>query len=250
LIKFKKTLIVEQRREYVIEIKDILRDHIEEVEFAFDGKTALEIYDSFKPDLVLVEAILPKYDGFTLLEKIIDDNLIKIMLTCVNNELIIKKAFNLKVDYLFVKPYTREIFLKRLLEAAELKRSNQTWNIDYDNTVVLKNMISDLLRQLGIPANMLGYRYIRDGLLLMCGQKQGNQLASSESLYRILAETHGTNHKCIERNIRYAIEMAVTRGDPDLFNQYFSYSINSNKGKPTNSEFLATLGDIIHLKRR
>lgn len=247
MIKFKKTLIVEQSREYVLQIKEMLHGYIDQVEFAYDGKAAIDIYNHFQPDLVMIEAILPKYDGFTLLEQIVDDDIFKIITTCVNNELIIKKAFDLGADYVFVKPYEKELFLRRLFEVVKYKKSMSDELNHSELKASLKNRISALLKKLGIPANMLGYEYIREALLAMCTEVR-EETIKYRKLYEKLAKKFDTNHGCIERNIRHAIEIAATRGDPDAMNHYFSYSMDSEKGKPTNGEFLATLADALKLE--
>jgi len=247
-IKFGRTLIVEQNREYVIQLKEILKDRIHDVEFAFDGKRAIEIYREYHPDLVLVEAILPKYDGFALLEHIQSDDIVKIMLTCINEPLIIKKAFALKADYVFVKPYERGIILDRLDEIVAFKKSHSKWNYVAGELPPLRNRIANILKKLGIPAKVLGYRYIKEALIIMCEEQPDVGPTNFRRLYAEIARRFDTKEKCVERNIRHAIETAANRGDPDALLCYFGYSMDSEKGKPTNGEFLSALKEIINLE--
>ncbi len=242
---FKKTLIVEQNRSYVLQIKEILADHIDEVEFCFDGKTAIEIYDEFCPDLVLVEAILPIRDGFTLMEHIVEEeDVVKIMLTSMNHDLIIKKASDLKSDYLFIKPYHNETFKQRVIEAAEFKFSKKNkgigslFNKDYSEEV------SEALNMLGIPAKIKGYKYLKEALEIVCNDRAAMN-AINEKIYRRIAADSNTTAMCVERNIRHAIEIAVLRGSHESYAYYFGYSIDSNKGKPTNGEFIAAIAEKI-----
>lgn len=247
-IKFSRTLIVEQNREYVVQLREILQDHINDVEFAFDGKEAIRIYDEYHPDLVLVEAILPKYDGFALLERIQSDDIVKIMLTCINEPLIIKKAFALKADYVFVKPYEGNVIIERLNEIVVFKQSNKKWNFGVSDRPPLQNRIANMLKKLGIPAKMLGYRYIKEALVIMCEENPDATSTNYRKLYREISQRCATKEKCVERNIRHAIETAANRGDPEILLRYFGYSMNSEKGKPTNGEFLSALMELLNLE--
>jgi two-component system response regulator (stage 0 sporulation protein A) len=168
-VYFKKTLIVEQNREYVVQIRNMLKPYIDDIEFCFDGSRALEIYDVFKPDLIFVEAILPKKDDFAIMENIYDDDLLKIMVTSINQDIIIKKAFELKADYIFVKPYEAKSFVARLLDVAKHKKENRRYpGFGYllDNDAIYRNRISSILKTLGIPANVKGYAFLREAILI------------------------------------------------------------------------------------
>lgn len=242
MIKFQKTLIVEQNREYVVQIREFLDGLTGEVEFCFDGYTAQQLYDRFRPDLILVEAILPKLDGFALMEHILEDNIVKVMLTSINQDIIIKKAFCLKADYLFVKPYQREHFRSRLIEVAEYRYAHPYSTAPQLPEQAMWNKISSTLKVLGIPANFKGYSYLREALMIVCRDFSAlNSL--NNNVYKNIAEEFDTTEKSVERNIRHAIEVSAVRGDMETYYNFFGYSIDSNKGKPTNGEFIAALAD-------
>ena len=243
--RFKRTLIVEQNRKYVLQIKEMLEGYSDSFLATTDGSEAIDLYRQYHPDLVLVEAIMPGYDGFALMEHMLEDDIVKIVLTSMNQDLIIKKAFELKANYIFVKPYVRDIFVSRILEAADYRDLHK--EAEEGNQQFLMSQITIALKGLGIPANVQGYKLLRDSLYIVCMDFTKMQ-AINKNIYQALAQRYHTSSTRIERNIRHAIETAATRGDPDAFYTYFGYTISSEKGKPTNGEFIATLADRIRMQ--
>ncbi len=249
LIRFKKTLIVEQNREYVIHIREMLSGITDNIFFCLDGKEAVQLYDDHKPDLILVEAILPKLDGFAILEHIEKSGLthVKIMLTSINQDIIIKKAFELGADYLFVKPYDRETFAKRICDVRDYKLYGGR-RPPLSQAEDLRTQITNTLKEFGIPAKIKGYSYLREALLIACDNF--SVLSSiNKNIYKVLAARFDTTDKCVERNIRHAIETSANRGDIEAYYRYFGFSVDSNKGKPTNGEFIAAIADKILLQK-
>ena len=239
MARFKRTLIVEQSNDYINQIKDMLKDVSASFLCTTNGEEGLALYDEHRPDLVLVEAILPGYDGFALMEHMLSDkDVLKIVLTSMNQKLIIKKSFELDAGYVFVKPYVREVFLKRLLEVADMHEKMYLPEVEADQ--ILAGRISVALKRLGIPVNLKGYKFLKEALQIVCGDQRKIRPLSA-NVYAPLARKYGSTDKCVERNIRHAIETAASRGDPDAFYEYFGYSISSEKGKPTNGEFIAAL---------
>ncbi len=238
MAKFKRAMIVEQSREYVVQIREMLKDYCRDFAFTTDGAEAMQLYQKYQPDLLLVEAIMPGYDGFALLEQITKDDIVKIVLTSMNHELIIRKAFDVGADYVLVKPYAQEVFVSRVLEVVQFREANRVERVEVDHFT--KTRIALLLKRLGVPASIKGYRMICDALLLL--YKEPTRLRPiRDNIYEPLAEQYSTTPQCVERNIRHAIETAVLRGDADAFAEVFGYSMDSYKGKPTNREFLAAL---------
>lgn len=239
MARFKRTLIVEQSNDYIEQIKDMLKDLSDSFLCTTDGKEGLSLYDEYKPELVLVEAILPGYDGFSLMEHMLaDKEVVKIVLTSMNQKLIIKKSFELEAAYVFVKPYVREVFLSRLKEAADIHDKAFDPALEHDQ--FFEGRVSVALKRLGIPVNLKGYKFLKEALQIVCADPRKMRPLSA-NVYVPLARKYSSTDKCIERNIRHAIETAASRGDPDAFYEYFGYSISSEKGKPTNSEFIAAL---------
>lgn len=250
-MRFKRTLIVEQNREYVTQIHEMLEDFVAEVDFCFDGESALNKYQTMQPDLLFVEAILPKMDGFALLEKIIADDILKIMLTSINQDLIIKKAFELKADYVFVKPYSKNTFVPRLMDVVDFKTANPGMSYSgvlLDEKKNIYNRAAGMLKALGIPANIKGYTFLREAIVMACEDPSALESLNG-NIYANLAKQFGTTVSNVERNMRTALETANERSDPQNYERYFGNSVNYKKGKPTNAEFIAVLVEKILLDR-
>ena len=241
MARFRRTLIVEQNNDYIRQVKEMLAEESDSFLATTDGEEALKLYDSFQPDLVLAEAILPGYDGFALMEHILPDkHVTKIVLAAANQELIVKKAFELEAGYVIVKPYVKKYFIRRVLEAAKMQEGRQQAFAESDQ--LLDSRISVALKRLGIPMSIKGYKLLREALMAVCTDS-AKMRPLNRNVYMPLAQKYGSTVKCVERNIRHAIETAATRGDTDAFYEYFGYSISSEKGKPTNAEFIAALAE-------
>lgn len=107
-------------------------------------------------------------------------------------------------------------------------------------------VISDIMRQIGVPAHIKGYHYLRTAIKLSI--ENSEMLGSvTKLLYPTVAKIYNTTSSRVERAIRHAIEVAWDRGDIDVLNSYFGYTIQSQRGKPTNSEFIAMIADKLKL---
>lgn len=245
---FKRTLIVDPSSLYIQQIIDMMGDLLGEVEYCFDGATALEKYNKFRPDLFFVEAILPRRDGLSVLEELLLDDIIKIMITSVHEQYIVKKAFDLKVDYLFIKPFHQKSFVERMKELAEFHKRQRDGTepfVEGESFVRLK--ISNTLKELGVPPNVKGYILLREAIMITYYDFAAiNSL--NEKIYKRLAGHFSTNPALIERNIRHAIESSVMRADTEEFYNCFGYSVNAKTGKPTNGEFIAAVADRLILE--
>ena len=237
-----RVLVVESSNQYCLFFKHIFLklQILKDIEFAFDGKTAMDLYNSFKPDIVIVEPLLPLGDGFDLLEKIMYEDVIKVVTTFVNHEFYIKKSIDLCVDYIFIKPLDENLFCKRILEIINMSEAGEK------NTKQLssKSNISELLKSVGIPVNIKGFRYLKNAIE-MVAMDISNLDKITKRLYLQVADHFDSTPTRVERDIRHAIEVAYNRGNPRLLNEIFGYTIDEDKGKPTNSEFIAMMADKI-----
>lgn len=239
-----RVLVVDNSNQCCLFVKKILSklQLIRDIEFAFDGRSALETYRVFRPDILILEPLLPKGDGFDLLESIVDDDVIKIVSTFVNHEFYIKKSLDLGVDYIFIKPLDENLFSKRLLEIIELSREADK----SVHPVFSENAISDLLKSVGIPVNIKGFRYLKSAIEIVT-KDISNMDRITKRLYQQIASSHNSTPSRVERDIRHAIEVAYNRGNPRLLNEIFGYTIDEDKGKPTNSEFIAMMADKVQI---
>ncbi|MEI6100485.1 MAG: sporulation transcription factor Spo0A [Eubacteriales bacterium] len=240
-----RALVVDNSNQHCLLLKKLLTklQLISDIEFAFDGKSAMDCYRSYKPDILILEPLLPNGDGFDLLEDILYDNVIKIITTFVSHEFFIKKSLDLGVDYIFIKPLDENLFSKRLLEIIQLNASGEK----AIRPVYSESAISELLKSVGIPVNIKGFRYLKNAIEIVT-KDFSNIEKITKRLYLQVANNYNSTPSRVERDIRHAIEVAYNRGNPKLLNEIFGYTIDEDKGKPTNSEFIAMMADKVQIE--
>ncbi|MDO4327496.1 MAG: sporulation transcription factor Spo0A [bacterium] len=233
---------------------------------ASNGEDAYSMIVDTKPDIVLLDVIMPRMDGISVIEKVKNCEEIKrtpsfIMVTAAGSEHMTRDAFDMGANYYIMKPFQRETVVDKirrlmLYQAAEndiLKISPTTAasSRGYTNKEEyirqnLENDVTQMLHEIGIPAHIKGYQYLRDAIAISVTDQE--MLASvTKILYPSIAKKHQTTASRVERAIRHAIEVAWSRGKMDTINELFGYTVNGGKGKPTNSEFIALIADKIRL---
>lgn len=243
-------------------LDDILSsdDEIEVVGKAKNGEEAYEIIKNKQPDVVLLDIIMPKLDGLTVMDKVNRDTSIKkhpafIVITAIGQEGITDDAFNLGANYYIMKPFDNEMVLNRIkhIKGNMGKRVHESRKINaYEsrNDYIERNLESDvtnIIHEIGVPAHIKGYQYLRDAIIMSINDME--MLNSiTKILYPTIAKKHQTTASRVERAIRHAIEVAWSRGKMDTIDALFGYTINTGKGKPTNSEFIALIADKIRLE--
>ena len=199
---------------------------------AENGEDACEMIRKTDPDLVLLDVIMPKLDGISVMEKIRKERAGKqlpafIMVTAAGSERVAQEAFQLGASYYIMKPFERTILMDKIKQN-------------------LENDVTQLLHEIGIPAHIKGYQYLRDAISISVEEK--DMLVSvTKVLYPTIAKRHNTTSSRVERAIRHAIEVAWSRGRLDTLHKLFGYTVSTGKGKPTNSEFIALVSDKIRL---
>lgn len=251
-----------------IEFGDLLNDYINQevdlqvVGIARDGLNALEMIKLLEPDVVILDIIMPNLDGIGVLEKIpqiqINKKPLFLMLSAVGQDVFIQKAIALGAEYYIVKPFDVEVLISRIRQLYKEKNTNSYSQkvsfpkVDQTNTVRIEQLrsleveVTNLMHEVGIPPHMSGYQYIREAIIQSVNNsKVFNSI--TKVLYPKVAERFGTTPQKVERAIRNAIESAWVRGNPDSIDSLFGYTINYNKGKPTNSEFIAMMADKVRV---
>lgn len=246
---------------------DLLNHMLEEEDgFRVVGKTdngedAYDMIVDTKPDLVLLDVIMPKLDGISVMEKVRKEQAGRkipsfIMVTAAGSERVASDAFRYGASYFIMKPFNKEVVMDRIREACEHRDlltgcPEMTRVKPYmDKTDYMKQNleqdVTKLLHEIGIPAHIKGYQYLRDAIAISVEEKD-LVVSVTKVLYPAIAKKHNTTASRVERAIRHAIEVAWTRGRLDTIYEVFGYTINNGKGKPTNSEFIALLTDKIRL---
>lgn len=243
-----RVLVVDDNKDIVKAVKQYFSSHgsIEVVDSCYDGEEALRkiTQNHQNYDLLLMDLIIPKMDGLSVLEEVRKKNihLKSIITTSINNFEIINKCNQIGVNYYMLKPYTFEALENHMLTI---------YNSKSDKLIVnnkdLKQAITTLLHSLGIPSHIKGYLYIRDGVDLMFNNPSMIGAITKE-LYPEIASKYETTSSRVERAIRHAIEVSWSRGDYDLMESLFGHSVDYDKAKPTNSEFIATIADKLRLE--
>ena len=194
-------------------------------------------------DLILMDILIPGIDGLTFLSELKERNINKkiIVLSNYKDEIVINRCSNYNVSYYILKPFSIIALEKRIKDLFTTKASSTKKNENIDLE------ISDILHNLGIPSHIRGYKYIRDGIIMI--YNNDNLSFITKEIYPQIAYKYDTTPSRVERAIRHAIEVSWIRGDLALMEELFGFSVSCDKAKPTNSEFLSTIADRIKLTR-
>ena len=226
---------------------------------AKNGEEMCQIIKDRKPDVVLLDLIMPKMDGMTVMEKVGQDSSVGkrpyfIVITAVGQEKITEDAFNKGANYYVMKPFNNNMLLERIKSVRNLSRNPERKNDDNTTesavkTENLENRVTNMLHEIGIPAHIKGYHYLRDAIIMAVNDMDVLN-AITKILYPTVAKKYQTTSSRVERAIRHAIEVAWSRGKLDTLDELFGYTVSTGKGKPTNSEFIALIADTIQLEYR
>ncbi|NLK75820.1 MAG: sporulation transcription factor Spo0A [Clostridiales bacterium] len=255
--------IVDDNERMVKLLEDILKSDsdIEVVGKSDNGIDALEMIQEKKPDVVLLDLIMPKLDGLGVMEKIRRDSDFKktpafIVITAIGQEGVTESAFELGANYYIMKPFDNNVILSRIKQikgdyhSKLIDNHNRVSAFENKSTYMERNLESDvtnIIHEIGVPAHIKGYQYLRDAIMMSV--KDTEMLNSiTKLLYPSIAKRHKTTPSRVERAIRHAIEVAWSRGKMDTIDELFGYTVNNGKGKPTNSEFVALIADKIRLE--
>lgn len=231
------------------------QDDMEVVSIAYDGIEAYHKIAEEKPDVALLDGIMPKLDGIGVLEKLFDNNIVNntmcIMLTAITGEQITQKAFSLGAKYYIAKPFDMELLISRIrqLKAPITKKGSLQTGVCYSrqSDIDLETRVTNILHEVGVPAHIRGYNYMREAIIMAINDIDVLNYITKE-LYPKIAKKCNTTPSRVERAIRHAIEVAWSRGKVDAIDSLFGYTVSNNKGKPTNSEFIALIADRLRLE--
>lgn len=233
------------------EFRAMLREEIEKSEsFAVVGSTgngveALELAGRCQPDLLILDVVLPGQDGLSVLRQLKAGGTMPrvILLSAFCADQVVAEASDLGVSYFLPKPCEIDSLLDRM-RAVFAKAAPAD-----EHASSLKNMVTSVIHEIGVPAHIKGYQYLRDSIMLAVEEPEVIN-GVTKILYPTVAKKNGTTASRVERAIRHAIEVAWDRGDVDVLNSYFGYTIHNLRGKPTNSEFIAMIADKIRLNKK
>ncbi|MBR3755484.1 MAG: sporulation transcription factor Spo0A [Firmicutes bacterium] len=259
--------IVDDNRE-LCEVLKRNFDACEDLEVKFiaeDGLKAIELIRNTDIDVLILDSVLPHIDGIGVLEAMNEMELKQyphvIMISAFGQDTVIQKAVSLGVSYFLVKPLNIQILIKRIRQLArkdfavikkddencKLRHASLRKEFTYENDLEIE--ITNLIHEIGVPAHIKGYQYIRDAISIVVTDRDILSAVTKE-LYPMIAEKNNTTPSRVERAIRHAIEVAWNRGRIETIDALFGYTVQHDKGKPTNSEFIAIIADKLRLERK
>ncbi len=254
-----KILLADDNKEF----SDIVFNHLskqndmEVLSIAQDGVEAYTMILEDKPDIAILDCIMPHLDGLGVLEKLNNTKLEKrpicIIFSAISQEKVTQRAIDLGAEYYIVKPFDLDALVTRIRQLKLQTFVNKPNNIVINSntstlsTCNLETRVTNMLHEIGVPAHIRGYNYMREAIIMAINDMDILNYITKE-LYPSIAKKCNTTPSRVERAIRHAIEVAWNRGKIDAIDSLFGYTINTHKGKPTNSEFIALIADQLRLE--
>lgn len=244
-----KVLVIDDNKELVNMVKEYFSDHanINVALEAYDGDQGLKLIKEYQSDydVVILDLIMPKKDGLDVLLEMKKLNINKkvIVVTSYNSDEMIRKVSELNISYFMLKPFELVDLERKIISCYESVSGNKVIDVFHNN---LEISVTKILHELGVPSHIKGYQYIREGIMLVYDSPHFIGGITKE-LYPDIARTFSTTVSRVERAIRHAIEVSWNRGNWDLMEEIFGHSVDIDKAKPTNSEFIVTVADKLRL---
>lgn len=249
--KMLKAIITEDGSETSHELAGILRSNGFEVSTVIkDGICIIEkLKEGIIPDVLLIDGFMPRLDALGVLRELdamhLEKRPIVMVLSSTDNQRFESEILKNGADYYFLKPYNPAMLAERIVQFSSIHNSN----VGQTGVKDLEVVVSQIMHQIGVPAHIRGYQYLREAIILSVNN---SEMISSVTkiLYPTVAKAFKTTPSRVERAIRHAIEVAWDRGDVDVLSSYFGYTIQNERGKPTNSEFIAMISDNLKLRMK
>lgn len=250
--KMKKinALVVDDSKEFTNGVEEYFRNNIQIhiAKVISDGNEVIQYLQNYGNaiDIVIMDLILPGKDGISLLEEMRSLGLKKhvLVLSSYGKDYTIRMANQFDVDYFMLKPCDLKAVEARVLDIVIEAKNDLCADKEVNLDIQLK--VSELLHELGVPSQIKGYQYLREGILMLY-QSTGLIGGITKEVYPEIALRYNTTPSRVERAIRHAIEISWNRADYELMNKIFGHSIDYDRAKPTNSEFMVTLSDNLRL---
>ncbi|ARK20154.1 sporulation transcription factor Spo0A [Sporosarcina sp. P26b] len=256
-----KVAIADDNKELVKTMMSYFEKHdeIEVIWTANNGQVCLTMLEEERPDILLLDIIMPHLDGIGVLETLNETNKMGdmqiMMLTAFGQENVMSQAATLGASYFMLKPFEFDRLIGQIFKAAGKPKNTMPTFVVQESPQqtgvvtqkVLDTAITSMIKEIGVPAHIKGYAFLREGIQMVYSDVE--LLGSvTKILYPDIAKKYNTTPSRVERAIRHAIEVAWNRGNYDLISKTFGYTVHHLKSKPTNSEFIAMIADKIRLE--
>ena len=241
-----KILFCEQNPRIIRGCQHFFADKDVQVQFCEkDGNIMLKKIEEYTPDVVFTDVFLAGIDAIAVKEKADEmENKPRLFFaTCTfDSDDTVRQVMQAGFNYYFLKPYSLEVAYSRIISLLNIHREKSN-----DND--LETKVTAVLHNMGVPAHIKGYGFLRQAIIMAVEDPEVISLVTKR-LYPDIAKLNNTTASRVERAIRHAIEVAWDRGNVDVLNEYFGYTINNMRGKPTNSEFVAMISDKLRLENK
>ncbi|MBQ9848284.1 MAG: sporulation transcription factor Spo0A [Clostridia bacterium] len=249
-----RVLVADSNSEFRAQcVQNLRRLDIEIVAEAADGQEAFSKMVRTKPNIVISDLYLGKLDGVGLIrtakKQLHDDFPAFIMLASFTSQNLFEECCEAGAAYCMLKPIDFNTLADRIRRLADKGRRRGTATVPSRDDADLEAQVTKIIHQIGVPAHIKGYQYLRTAIIMTINNTDVIN-SVTKILYPSVAKQYGTTSSRVERAIRHAIEVAWDRGDLDVLNSFFGYTVQNSRGKPTNSEFIAMIADNLRLKNK
>lgn len=252
-----KLAIADDNKELVEALKGYFEQssEVEVIWAGHNGEVCLAMLEENRPDVLLLDIIMPHLDGIAVLETIKSDpsltSIPVIMLTAFGQEDVMTRAANLGAAYFMLKPFEFDRLLNQVRQVARMKKVEMKQGFEKNGMMInqktLDKTITAIIKEIGVPAHIKGYAFLREAIQMVYIDVDLLG-AVTKILYPDIAKKYNTTPSRVERAIRHAIEVAWNRGNYEVISKMFGYTVHHLKSKPTNSEFIAMIADKIRLE--
>jgi two-component system, response regulator, stage 0 sporulation protein A len=241
--------VADDNREFCEILRRFLQEQpdFEVVGMVHNGSEVTDMVTKYKPHVLILDIIMPHLDGIGVLERLgslgLNPRPKVIILTAFGHENITQRTVELGADYYILKPFSLEVLASRIRQLASLQGPQQ---FPERGAKGLEFEVTNIIHEVGIPAHIKGYQYLREAILMVIDRVDLLGAVTKE-LYPSVAIKYKTTATRVERAIRHAIEVAWSRGNYDAITRLFGYTVSGERGKPTNSEFIAMVADRLRM---
>jgi len=219
-----------------------------------DGLEALSLAQEKRPDVVILDILLANLDGMDVMRRLGEagSRASCIMVSSFHRDSIVAEAASLGASYFMLKPFNLGTLMEKVRGVSGKmvrEHSAYTPTIPARQEQNLETVVTEVIHEIGVPAHIKGYKYLREAIMLTVRDMEIIN-AVTKVLYPEVARKFNTTPSRVERAIRHAIEVAWDRGDLEILQKFFGYTVSNIKGKPTNSEFIAMIADRLSLQRK
>ncbi len=251
-----KILISDENKDFCTQCSSLLRSYGFDTAVApKDGLKVLDMVERYQPDIVLMDVFMPNLDAIGVMQETRRLSLEReptfLVIAPYDNGQLGRQLMSSGAAYFFLKPFDMDVLIERIVQLSGAQNKQNVTVLDRGRSAEpdLEMMVTEIIHQIGVPAHIKGYHYLRESILL-CIRDAEVINSVTKVLYPTVAKKFGTTASRVERAIRHAIEVAWDRGDVDTLNSYFGYTIHNGRGKPTNSEFIAMISDKLKLRMK